>query len=155
MISPKVSVIIPVYNAEKYLRKCLNSIINQTLKDLEIVCIDDGSTDSSLSILNEYAKKDNRFVILTQENEGHPKARCAGINIAKGEYIGFVDADDFINKKYYKSLYESAKKYGADISMTDNVILYDKKPVKKKLCGVSSKAKLIVSNKEKANIIIN
>lgn len=90
----KVSIIIPIYNVEKYLSQCLESIANQTLKDIEIICIDDGSTDNSLNILNEYKNKDKRFVILTQHNEGAANARTKGMKIAKGEYIGFVDSDD-------------------------------------------------------------
>lgn len=152
--APKVSVIIPVYNAEKYLRKCLDSVVNQKLKDIEIICINDGSTDSSLEVLQEYAAKDNRFVILTQENQGPAVARENGIKHAKSEYIGFVDSDDFIDKKYYQLLYKSAKKYDADIAVTDNVLLYDTNVVKKKKCGIPSKTKLILSNNEKSDIII-
>lgn len=94
--TPKVSVIIPVYNVEKYLRQCLDSVVNQTLKEIEIICIDDGSTDSSLEILKEYAEKDPRFTILTQENLYSGIARNAGLSIAKGEYLWFIDSDDFI-----------------------------------------------------------
>ena len=87
----KVSVIVPVYNVEKYLRECLESLVNQTLKEIEIICINDGSEDSSLEILNEYASKDSRFVIINQENCGQSVARNKGLDVAKGEYIGFVD----------------------------------------------------------------
>ena len=95
---PKVSVIIPVYNVEKYLRQCLDSVVNQTLKEIEIICVDDGSTDSSLEILKEYASKDPRFTIITQENLYAGIARNAGIMVAKGKYIWFIDADDYIEK---------------------------------------------------------
>ena len=87
---PKVSVIIPVYNVEKYLRECLDSVINQTLKDIEIICVDDGSTDSSGKILDEYAQKDKRIKVIHQENQGLGAAHNVGIDLAKGEYIGFV-----------------------------------------------------------------
>lgn len=154
ILNPKVSVIIPVYNTEKYLRECLDSVVNQTLKDIEIICIDDGSTDNSLKILKEYASKDDRFVILEQKNQGPAIAREYGVNNATGEYVGFVDADDFIDKNYYKLLYQSAKKQDSYIAMTDNILLYDNKVIRKKKCGVSSNARVIKANNEKANIII-
>ena len=91
---PKVSVIIPVYNTEKYLRECLDRVISQTLADIEIICVDDGSTDSSLEILKEYAQKDKRIKILQQENKGAGAARNFGLKKAKGEYVAFMDADD-------------------------------------------------------------
>ena len=91
---PKVSVIIPVYNVEEYLRECLDSVVNQTLKEIEIICVDDGSTDNSLEILKEYAQKDNRITVITQNNSGSGTARNCGINIAKGDFIAFMDSDD-------------------------------------------------------------
>lgn len=93
----KVSVIIPVYNTEDYLEECLDSIINQTLKDIEIICVNDGSTDNSLNILNEYAKKDNRINIISQENQGQAVARNNGMKYIKGEYFCFMDADDLLD----------------------------------------------------------
>ena len=113
---PKLSIIIPVYNVEKYLRECLDSVVNQTLKDIEIICIDDCSTDSSLEILKEYASKDNRFILLEQEfNQGQGVARNEGIKIATGEYIGFVDPDDWIDLDMYESMYSKAKEFDTDI----------------------------------------
>lgn len=113
-IVPKVSVIIPVYNVEKYLAECLDSVINQTEKDIEIICIDDCSTDSSLNILQEYAKNDNRIVILQNEqNSGQSVARNKGLEIAKGEYVLFVDSDDFIEP----NLLEIALKYVNDVDI--------------------------------------
>ena len=90
---PKVSVIIPIYNMEKYLKECLDSIINQTLKDIEIICIDDGSIDNSLTILKEYKKKDKRIQILSQKNSGAAFARNKGINFSKGEFIAFLEGN--------------------------------------------------------------
>ena len=113
---PKISVIVPVYNVEKYLARCLDSIINQTLADIEIICINDGSTDNSLEILNDYAKKDSRIKIIDQTNAGLSCARNAGMQIAQGEYIGFVDSDDWIDLDFYEKLYTAAKKYDADIA---------------------------------------
>ena len=92
----KISIIIPVYNVENYLRVCLNSIVNQSLSDIEIICVNDGSVDNSLDILKEYAAKDNRFVIINQENCGQGIARNKALDIAKGKYIAFVDPDDWI-----------------------------------------------------------
>lgn len=124
----KISVIIPVYNVEKYLRECLNSVINQTLKDIEIICINDGSTDSSLEILKEYAAKDKRISIIDKENEGLSATRNLGINLAKGEYISFVDSDDYLDLNFYEKLYKTAKKFKADIACTN---LYRVSEIKK------------------------
>lgn len=101
-LHPKISVIIPVYNVEEYLRKCLDSVINQTYKNLEIICIDDGSPDNCGAILDEYAKKDNRIIVVHQENAGVSSARNRGLDIAKGEYIAFVDSDDWLEPECYE-----------------------------------------------------
>ena len=114
--TPKVSVIIPVYNVEEYLRECLDSVVNQTLKEIEIICVDDGSTDNSLEILKEYAKKDNRISVLTQENSGSGKSRNNGINNAKGEFIAFMDSDDFYpSHNTLENMYTKACKYNVNI----------------------------------------
>ncbi len=112
---PKVSIIIPVYNVEKYLKECLNSVVNQTLKEIEIICVDDGSTDNSLSILEEYAKKDNRINLLKQENSGAGAARNKGLDSARGEYIYFLDSDDFLELNAIEILYNQIAKNQADI----------------------------------------
>lgn len=117
----KISVIIPVYNVSLYLRKCLDSIINQTLRDIEVICINDGSTDNSLEILNEYAVKDDRIKIINQENKKQGAARNAGMRIATGEYIGFVDSDDWVDLDFYEKLYNTAKKHNFDIALGTNV----------------------------------
>lgn len=117
---PKISVIIPVYNVENYLRECLDSIINQTFKDIEIICVDDCSTDNSLDILNEYAQKDNRIKVFEQkENSGQGAARNFGISIAQGEYITFVDPDDYIESTMYEKMYNQAKTLNSEIVMCD------------------------------------
>ena len=153
-MQPKVSVIIPVYNVEKYLRECLDSVVNQTLKDIEIICVDDGSTDNSLNILKEYAQKDDRINILTQKNQGSASARNTALSLAKGKYIGFIDSDDYISKNYFESLYNSAKKHNADICATNSIILCenDKQTIKK--CGIEINDKEIVSLYAKSKIII-
>ena len=112
---PKVSVIIPVYNTAEFLPQCLDSVINQTLKDIEIICIDDGSTDNSLQILQEYAKKDDRIIVLTQENQKQGAARNKGLSIARGEYIQFVDSDDYLVKDACEKLYNKSSKLNLDM----------------------------------------
>ena len=113
----KLSIIIPVYNVENYLRECLDSITNQTLKNMEIICIDDGSSDNSPNILKEYSKKDKRIKIITKKNGGQATARNLGIKEAKGEYITFVDSDDFIEPTMMEKLYTKAKDNNLDIAM--------------------------------------
>jgi len=112
---PKVSVIIPVYNVEKYLRQCLDSVVNQTLKDIEIICVNDGSTDNSLTILNEYAAKDKRFIVISQENQGVSVARNNGLDKAVAEYVQFVDADDFIENDCIEKAYKKIVSTKTDI----------------------------------------
>ncbi len=110
----KVSVIIPVYNVEKYLRQCLDSVVHQTLKDIEIICVDDGSSDSSVSILEEYKKQDARIQIICQKNAGAGAARNAGLRIAKGDYLSFLDSDDFFEPDMLEEAYQTAETYQAD-----------------------------------------
>jgi glycosyltransferase involved in cell wall biosynthesis len=112
---PKISFIIPVYNAEKYLERCLESIRCQSDGDFEAVLIDDGSTDSSKGIYKKFADSDARFICKTQKNSGASAARNAGISLARGEYIAFVDADDYIDADYVETLYPYAKETGADM----------------------------------------
>lgn len=111
---PKITVLVAVYNAEKYLRECLESLINQTLEDIEIICINDGSTDKSQDILESYAEKDSRIKLLIQENQGAPSARNFGLKIARGEYICPVDSDDKISLKCLEEAYKKAKKQDLD-----------------------------------------
>ena len=122
---PKVSVIIPVYNTEKYLKKCLDSVCNQTLSDIEIICVNDCSPDNSLAILNEYAAKDSRIKVIDfKENKGAAVARNTGIDVACGEYIGFVDSDDFVDLDFYEKLYTKALETDADC-VKSNLIFED------------------------------
>lgn len=116
----KVSVIVPVYNVEKYLDKCMNSLVNQTLEDIEIIVINDGSTDNSLKILNKYKKKyPNKLIIIDQENKGISVARNNGIEIATGKYIGFVDSDDYVKYDMFEKLYNKIEKTKSDIVVCD------------------------------------
>lgn len=112
----KVSVIVPVYNVEKYLRQCLDSLVNQTLTDIEIICINDGSTDGSLAILEDYASKDKRIRLISQENQGQGVARNRGIELSTGEYLGFVDPDDWVEYGMFENLYKAAKVHNADLA---------------------------------------
>ncbi len=115
----KISVIIPVYNVENYLKDCLNSIVSQSLSDIEIICVNDGSVDNSLDILKEYAAKDNRFVILNQENSGQGIARNRALDIVKGKYIAFVDPDDWLEDCALEDLYNFAERNEADVVQFD------------------------------------
>ena len=112
---PKVSVIIPVYNVENYLRQCLDSVINQTLKDIEIILVDDGSTDNSLKILQNYAQKESRIKIINKENSGYGASMNIGIGTAQGEYIGIVESDDFIEPDMFEKLYNTAVSNNLDL----------------------------------------
>lgn len=113
---PKVSIVVPIYNVEKYLRECIDSILRQTLKEIEIILVDDGSPDKSGKIIDEYAKKDSRVVAVHQKNAGYSAAVNLGIDMARGEYIGIIESDDWIESDMYESLYESAKKYSTDVT---------------------------------------
>lgn len=112
---PKISVIIPVYNTEKYLRKCLDSVVNQTLEDIEIICVNDGSTDSSLKILEEYVQKDNRVRVISQENQGVSIARNTGIKTSTADFIMFLDSDDTIEFNTLELSFAKITKTNADI----------------------------------------
>jgi glycosyltransferase involved in cell wall biosynthesis len=111
-----ISIIIPVYNAEKFISKCLDSVLNQTYQKLEIILVNDGSTDQSGFICEEYAQRDDRVIVIHKENGGVSSARNKGINVAKGKYIGFVDPDDWIDSVMYENLYQLIIDYQADIS---------------------------------------
>lgn len=130
-----ISIIVPVYNTENYLRKCLDSIVNQTYCKLEIILIDDGSTDSSGAICDEYAKKDDRILVIHQSNKGQAAARNAGVDIANGEYIAFVDSDDIVEPQMLSVLIDMYKSF-PDIELA--------------ICGYRSVTsnKIIIENKD-------
>ncbi|NLM74445.1 MAG: glycosyltransferase [Clostridiaceae bacterium] len=119
MKTPKVSVIVPVYNAGRYLRDCLDTIISQSLEDIEIICVNDGSTDDSTEILAQYQGKDSRIRVITQENKGGGNARNAGLDVARGEYLSFLDADDYFEKEMLKLASEQADETSADVVLFD------------------------------------
>lgn len=114
-MQPKISIIVPVYNTEKYLPQCLDSLLSQTLSEIEIICIDDGSTDGSKAILEEYKQKDARIIIVSQQNAGQSVARNKGFKIAKGKYVHFVDSDDWLTDDCCQVLYERAETDGLDM----------------------------------------
>lgn len=114
---PKLSIVVPIYNKERYLSECLDSILAQTYRDFELILVDDGSKDASGTICDQYAELDNRILVIHKPNGGVSSARNAGIELAKGEYIGFVDSDDILSKTMYQHLIDNLEKYQADISI--------------------------------------
>lgn len=116
---PKVSIIVPVYNAEKYLQKCVDSILSQTLTDLEVILVDDGSADSSPGICDGYAERDKRVKAIHQKNSGAAAARNHGMSIAQGKYIAFVDSDDWIDADMYKRMVDTAEANDCDLVICD------------------------------------
>lgn len=115
----KISVIVPTYNVERYLRECMNSIINQSLTDIEVVCVNDGSTDHSGDILREYAARDRRIRIIDQKNAGYGRAVNVGIQEARGEYVGIVEPDDYIERGMFEKLYAAASRRSLDFVKAD------------------------------------
>ena len=124
-MNPDVSVIVPVYNVEKYLNQCITSLLKQTLTNIEIILVDDGSTDSSGRLCDQFGSLDKRIKVLHKNNEGLGMARNSGVSIATGKYIGFVDSDDFVSSKMFEVLYNNAEKYSADASYCEKVRFYD------------------------------
>ena len=153
----KISVVVPVYNVEKYLKECIDSIINQTLEDIEIICVNDGSTDSSLEILNDYAKKDSRIIVINKSNSGYGHTMNMGLNAASGEYIGIIESDDFADKNMFEDLYKLAKEYDADIVKGDWYNYWSKNKFARKNNRISSAKtlKLTNSKQDKSLLRIN
>lgn len=118
-MNPEVSIVVPVYNVEKYLTRCIDSILKQTFKNFELILVNDGSTDNSLNICKEYLIKDKRIKLISQTNKGLSTARNTGIKRAIGKYICFIDSDDFVEKDYVRLLLSNIKKYKSDISICE------------------------------------
>lgn len=114
-MSCDISVLVPICNVEKYLSQCLDSILNQTFRDLEVICINDGSTDSSLNIIKKYARMDDRIVVIDKDNSGYGDSMNRGLSVARGKYIGIVESDDFIEIDMYEKLFNEAEKHDLDI----------------------------------------
>lgn len=125
----KVSVIIPVYNAEAYLCKCVDSVLSQTLREIEVILVDDGSTDSSGAICDAYSERDSRITVMHLENGGPARARNHGIAVASGEYIGFVDSDDYVELTMLETLYKKAVDTNSDIAMCGYYLAYEQKNI--------------------------
>lgn len=128
MKMPKVSIIVPIYNVQKYLKRCMDSILSQTLKDIEIIMVDDGSPDNCPVMCDDYAKRDERIRVIHKKNGGLGFARNSGLEIATGEFIAFVDSDDYIAPNMYENLYVTAKEYNLD-TVYCNINFYDNENV--------------------------
>ncbi len=149
----KVSIIVPVYNVEKYLTECLNSLVGQTLKDIEIVAVNDGSKDNSLRILEEYAEKDKRIKIINQKNAGLSAARNRGVEAATGEFVAFIDSDDWVDLDFCEKLYTAATEEKADIAAGELVWYENPQKNVKQICY---KRKLVCKGlKEKYYKLLN
>ena len=130
-----ISIIVPVYNVESYLTYCLESIARQTYRDFEAILVDDGSTDSSGAICDAYRERDPRFKPIHQQNQGVSEARNAGLSMASGEYIAFVDGDDYIHPMFLETLLNAIKKTGCEVSMTKGEITFEyTEPTEKTIC---------------------
>lgn len=119
MSNPSVSILVPICNVERYLRECLDSLVNQTLKDIEIICLDDGSTDASLAVVEEYARRDPRIVVLSKPNSGYGDSMNKGLDLARGEYVGIVESDDFASIDMFEVMYKAAKRHDVDVVRTN------------------------------------
>lgn len=150
----EISIIVPVYNVEKYLKKCVDSILNQTFKDFELILVDDGSPDSSGAICDQYAEKDSRVKVIHKKNGGLSDARNAGIEVAKGKYLGFIDSDDYIAEDMYELLHNNIVRENADLSICGIYDVYKGETPKilpefRKVCTKVETMKLILD----ANVI--
>lgn len=126
MNKPKVSIVVPVCNVERYLKECLDSVAKQTLQEIEIICVDDGSTDNSLEILNEYKEKDQRVKVISKKNSGYGNTMNVGMDAATGMYIGIVESDDYVEPNMFERLYDTACKFDAEIVKSDHYIFSTK-----------------------------
>ena len=124
-MSNQISIIVPIYNTEKYLERCLQSILNQSYRNIEIILVNDGSDDNSLAICNKYKDKDKRIIVIDKKHTGVADTRNIGLEKASGNYIGFVDSDDYIDIDMFKKLIVGAEKYKCDISMCDLIETYN------------------------------
>ena len=142
----KISVIVPVYNTSKYLEKCIESILNQSLKEIEVICINDGSTDNSLEILEKISKQDRRVKVIDQRNSGASATRNVGLRLAKGKYIICIDSDDWIEKYYFENIYKKAKENNLDMVISDILFDFENKIILKKDLEISDDK--IITGKE-------
>ena len=145
LMAPKLSIIVPIYNTEKYLKRCIDSILGQSYYDFELILVDDGSTDSSWKICEFYQKKDVRIRLFRKENGGASSARNYGIDMAQGVFLGFVDSDDWLDMEMYRVLMEGIEEYDADISVC-NFYMYDRKGEKRMFSN--QKSNIVYSHDE-------
>lgn len=120
-----ISIVLPIYNVENYIEKCMESVLNQTYKNIEIILVDDGSPDNCPIICDQYVKEDNRVKVVHKENGGLSDARNAGIKVANGDYITFIDSDDYVDKDYVEFLYNTIEETDADIAIGGHRVIYD------------------------------
>lgn len=152
----KISIIIPIYNAEKYLEKCLRSIIIQSLKEIEIICVNDGSTDSSLKILEKLSKEDKRIIIVSQNNSGASKARNTALKKAQGKYCLNIDSDDWIEQGYLEDIYKRAEKDDLDITISNIIFDFINKSEKNNIVNdLDISDKKIILGKEYVKMFFN
>ncbi|MDR2794491.1 MAG: glycosyltransferase, partial [Holosporaceae bacterium] len=158
----KVSIIVPIYNVEEFLEKCLDTIVNQTLREIEIICVNDGSLDGSSEILSRYVGKYPQIIVINQENLGPSMARNNGMAIARGEYIGFVDSDDWIELNYFEELFRAAQKYDADIACCNFFRVYPRrkaravmKIIEREGVHKTTRDKFNVTDTPKSNYVFN
>lgn len=137
-IQPLISIIVPVYNQEKYLERCLDSLVNQTYKNIEIILVDDGSSDGSVTICNRYVEKNSSITLLQQENSGVSSARTVGLSACRGQFIMFVDSDDWVDCDICSILYSAMRRFKADAAMCGYVREYNKKSLPKCVMGDST-----------------
>lgn len=146
-MSKIISVVIPVYNVEKYLRECLDSVVNQTYKNLQIILVDDGSTDSSGKICDEYADKDSRITVIHQENAGAGAAKNTGLELISGEYLSLIDSDDYIEKNMYEVMLNYLEEKNVDVVQCCFDEFYVNKKIKKNFCFYPEKSRVFSSYK--------
>lgn len=152
---PDISVIVPVYNTERYIRQCLSSICNQSLKSIEIICINDGSPDASEAIIREMRLYDNRIILINKKNGGLSEARKTGVAQASGKYIGFIDSDDYIDKYFFECLYMTACAEDADIVATSSMFAFSEDgEIFLKQTGLSQE-KGQLTNRDRCNLFLH
>ncbi|MCL7746080.1 glycosyltransferase [Halalkalibacter alkaliphilus] len=152
-MNPKISIIVPIYNVEKYLKQCIDSILAQTFKDFELILVNDGSPDNCGEICEKYAKNDNRVIVIHKKNNGVSSARNSGIEIAKGEYVGFVDPDDTVEKNMYERLIDTAITFNAEIVVSPITIINHKNNTNN-VTPIWKNVNCIINNKEIVEEII-
>lgn len=150
--TPLISVIIAIYNPGKYLRKCLDSIVNQTYRNLEIILVDDGSTDNSLAVCREYAEKDSRIIVHHKENSGVSATRNAGIRLAHGEYFSFIDSDDYLEEDAYEYLMDLIKQHKVDVVTHEHFITY---PSKETTHTIPAEKYGLYNRKDAMNVLVH